>query len=213
VKRTIETLANQRVIESPQIEEISTDTRPVSVYVFSGEHGKRDSIIIVAQLSPEFTARLVDRWQELEAAQAPKAPRIPQPFAEALRLAADEHEFRLKAEAQRDEAIRTKALIGGSGRQARAGPPSGPVGLKRHVRPQKLAGLSAEALRARNLRLIFVGLHGFGDGGPYADAPAYDDIVQALSGAADLVLRQSGHRATSRRRRLTRSAARWPCTR
>lgn len=27
---------------------------------------KRDSIIVVAQLCPEFTARLVDRWQELE---------------------------------------------------------------------------------------------------------------------------------------------------
>lgn len=27
---------------------------------------KRDSYVIVAQLSPEFTARLVDRWQELE---------------------------------------------------------------------------------------------------------------------------------------------------
>ena len=29
--------------------------------------GKRESYIIVAQLSPAFTARLVDRWQELEA--------------------------------------------------------------------------------------------------------------------------------------------------
>ena len=28
---------------------------------------KRDSLIVVAQLCPEFTARLVDRWQELEA--------------------------------------------------------------------------------------------------------------------------------------------------
>ena len=36
------------------------------VYKFSGEEGKRDSIIVVAQLSPEFTARLVDRWKELE---------------------------------------------------------------------------------------------------------------------------------------------------
>lgn len=36
--------------------------------------GKRDSYVIVAQLSPEFTARLVDRWQELELAQ-------PQPAA------------------------------------------------------------------------------------------------------------------------------------
>ena len=36
------------------------------VYVFEGEQGKRDSIVVVAQLSPEFTARLVDRWRELE---------------------------------------------------------------------------------------------------------------------------------------------------
>ncbi|MGO1500815.1 MAG: Rha family transcriptional regulator [Marinobacter sp.] len=48
--------------------------------------GKRDSYVIVAQLSPEFTARLVDRWQELESQQAPK---IPQTMHEALRLAAD----------------------------------------------------------------------------------------------------------------------------
>ena len=27
---------------------------------------KRDSLIIVARLSPEFTAHVVDRWQELE---------------------------------------------------------------------------------------------------------------------------------------------------
>lgn len=27
---------------------------------------KRDSLVLVARLSPEFTARLVDRWQELE---------------------------------------------------------------------------------------------------------------------------------------------------
>ncbi|EOD9048659.1 DNA-binding protein, partial [Klebsiella quasipneumoniae] len=33
---------------------------------FESEEGKRDSIIVVAQLSPEFTARLVDRWKELE---------------------------------------------------------------------------------------------------------------------------------------------------
>jgi len=44
---------------------------------------KRDSYIIVAQLSPEFTARLVDRWQELENQQIPKT------LPEALRLAAD----------------------------------------------------------------------------------------------------------------------------
>ena len=37
-----------------------------SAYVFEGERGKRDSIIVVAQLCPEFTACLVDRWRELE---------------------------------------------------------------------------------------------------------------------------------------------------
>jgi len=63
-----------------------------------------------------------------------------------------------------------------------------------NVRPQALArlGLTAEVLCARNPRLVFVALHGFGEGGPYAGLPAYDDIIQALSGAADLMNRQSG---------------------
>jgi len=69
VRRTIETLADRGVIEFPQIEEIPTATKPMTVYVFTGEQGKRDSIIVVAQLCPEFTARLVDRWAELEARQ------------------------------------------------------------------------------------------------------------------------------------------------
>ena len=47
---------------------------------------KRDSLIVVAQNCPEFTAAIVDRWQELEAQQAVQ---LPQTFAEALRLAAD----------------------------------------------------------------------------------------------------------------------------
>jgi len=70
VKRTIEALVSGGVIESPQIEEIRTATKPVSVYVFAGDEGKRDSYVVVAQLSPEFTARLVDRWQELEQREA-----------------------------------------------------------------------------------------------------------------------------------------------
>jgi phage antirepressor YoqD-like protein len=45
-------------------------------YVFSGEQGKRDSIVVVAQLSPQFTARLVDRWQELETKVAKFDPAI-----------------------------------------------------------------------------------------------------------------------------------------
>ncbi|MCU0028650.1 Rha family transcriptional regulator [Escherichia coli] len=71
VKRTIEVLTKGGVIQFPQIEEIenkqSVGPRRFSkAYIFEGEQGKRDSIIVVAQLSPEFTARLVDRWRELE---------------------------------------------------------------------------------------------------------------------------------------------------
>tara|TARA_R110000851_G_C12868482_1_gene544721 strand:- start:53 stop:697 length:645 start_codon:yes stop_codon:yes gene_type:complete len=51
---------------------------------------KRDSYVVVARLSPEFTAALVDRWQELEANQTPQAPQIPQNFAQTLQLAADQ---------------------------------------------------------------------------------------------------------------------------
>ncbi|HAB6023010.1 TPA_asm: Rha family transcriptional regulator [Salmonella enterica subsp. enterica serovar Derby] len=76
VKRTIETLAKKSVIQFPQSVEIenkqSVGPRRFSkAYIFEGEQGKRDSIIVVAQLSPEFTARLVDRWRELENARGP----------------------------------------------------------------------------------------------------------------------------------------------
>ncbi|HAV9202515.1 TPA: Rha family transcriptional regulator [Escherichia coli] len=76
VKRTIETLAKGGVVRFPQIEVFEKINnlglrRSVEAYVFEGEQGKRDSIIVVAQLSPEFTARLVDRWRELENARGP----------------------------------------------------------------------------------------------------------------------------------------------
>lgn len=68
VKRTIERLTNSGVISQPPTEDGIKSANGVipKHYVFSGEKGKRDSIIVVAQLYPEFTARLVDRWKELE---------------------------------------------------------------------------------------------------------------------------------------------------
>lgn len=76
VKTSIDRLAAQGVIKLPATEEVPTGKRGprAIVYVFSGSQGRRDSIVVVAQLSPEFTARLVDRWQELEAQVA--APTI-----------------------------------------------------------------------------------------------------------------------------------------
>ncbi|RYH30971.1 MAG: hypothetical protein EON54_21540, partial [Alcaligenaceae bacterium] len=65
VKRTIDDLAVRGLVhpqfEDEQFSDLMGRARTESVYRIS----KRDSYVIVAQLSPEFTARLVDRWQEL----------------------------------------------------------------------------------------------------------------------------------------------------
>lgn len=71
VKRTVERLAEAGVITLPPLVETSFlnsigRTQHSQVYVFSGDQGKRDTTVIVAQLSPQFTGQLVDRWIELE---------------------------------------------------------------------------------------------------------------------------------------------------
>ncbi|EBY3128406.1 Rha family transcriptional regulator [Salmonella enterica subsp. enterica] len=76
VLRTIRNMMASGVIRETQnefVERINNLGKVVKdpVYVFEGEQGKRDSIVVVAQLSPEFTARLVDRWRELENARGP----------------------------------------------------------------------------------------------------------------------------------------------
>lgn len=98
VKVTIERLAARGVIQLPALQEVRNHIgQIVSVYPLE----KRDSYVVVAQLSPEFTARLVDRWQELEAKQGPV---LPQTMAQALRLAAEQAEHIEVQEAQLREA-------------------------------------------------------------------------------------------------------------
>ena len=66
--------------------------------------------------------------------------------------------------------------------------------LLHSIRPQKLKslGLDPEALLERHPRLVFAGMHGFGEAGPYGGLPAYDDVIQGMSGIADLMARQTG---------------------
>ena len=68
VKQSIERLVERGVIAQPPMVDGIKSANGVTpkLFLFSGEQGKRDSIIVVAQLCPEFTARLVDRWAELE---------------------------------------------------------------------------------------------------------------------------------------------------
>lgn len=50
-------------------------------------------------------------------------------------------------------------------------------------------GLNYQTAKAIREDLVYVHCTGFGTGGPYANKPAYDDIIQAASGAASLLSR------------------------
>ncbi|HEY0212941.1 MAG TPA: CoA transferase [Paenirhodobacter sp.] len=53
-------------------------------------------------------------------------------------------------------------------------------------------GLGAETLRAVNPGLIYCSISGFGQAGPFADLPAYDVVVQAMSGLMAATGEQGG---------------------
>src|SRR5665213_1073422 len=62
-------------------------------------------------------------------------------------------------------------------------------------RPQKLdaLGIAPQTLCGRNPRLVYAGPHGFAAGGPYSGRPAYDDIIQGMSGMVSLTEMQTGN--------------------
>ena len=101
VRRAIQTLAVSGVIRLPQIEDVKNHQgQTVRVDIFSGEQGKRDSIIVVAQLSPEFTAALVDRWTELEKQVAAPVVALPQDYISALKALVMSEEAKERANAE-----------------------------------------------------------------------------------------------------------------
>lgn len=56
-------------------------------------------------------------------------------------------------------------------------------------------GFGYQACQEKNPGLIYVALVGFGQDGPYGPRPAYDDIIQGMSGMADM---QGGRTGTPR---------------
>ncbi|HEI8943225.1 phage antirepressor KilAC domain-containing protein [Citrobacter freundii] len=83
VKRSAERLVAGGVLTAPLAQfDFEHNGNVYQEYRFN----KRDSLVVVARLSPEFTAAVVDRWQELEEGRNISVPRS---LPEALRLAAD----------------------------------------------------------------------------------------------------------------------------
>ncbi|MBL8344096.1 MAG: CoA transferase [Rubrivivax sp.] len=66
--------------------------------------------------------------------------------------------------------------------------------LMYNVRPQAMGrlGLDYEVVSAINPRLVYAGLFGFGQDGPYAARPAYDDLIQGAATLSHLIARASG---------------------
>jgi anti-repressor protein len=95
VKTSVDRLAASGLISSPPLRDSYKDStgRMATQYLV----GKRDSYVIVAQLSPSFTAALVDRWQALEAQQAQA---LPQTYHAALLSLTEEVGKRIALEAQ-----------------------------------------------------------------------------------------------------------------
>lgn len=144
VKRTVDTLVERSVIQPPQIEDVKNHLgQTVQEYRI----GKRDSYVIVAQLSPEFTARLVDYWQEHEG----QAKRIMSPAEMFLHNA----QAMVAIERKQIEQGRVLADIGATvarvekGQTVQKSRPAGSESIT-HIRPRigKLLGISAETVDA-----------------------------------------------------------------
>ncbi|HUR90660.1 MAG TPA: CoA transferase [Ramlibacter sp.] len=66
--------------------------------------------------------------------------------------------------------------------------------LMYNVRPQAMArlGLDYETVTAINPRIVYAGVFGFGQDGPYAARPAYDDLIQGAATLPYLIARAAG---------------------
>lgn len=107
VCRIIRDLISDRILDA-QLEPLKFEYRGQWFDYY--ELSKRDSFVVVARLSPEFTAHIVDRWQELEQKLNPVF-NLPQDLPSALRALADTYEQLQQAQFEREIAVKTKAHI------------------------------------------------------------------------------------------------------
>lgn len=105
VCKSIETLISKGVIGGYQPKPY---THPQNGQIYYEYFlNKRDTYILVAQFSPEFTAAVIDRWQELENQQNPTAL-LPQNYLQALEQLV-ESEKEKQALALENKAMKPKA--------------------------------------------------------------------------------------------------------
>ncbi|MBY6111187.1 phage antirepressor KilAC domain-containing protein [Halomonas sp. DP1Y21-3] len=101
VRKSAERLAADQILTSP-LATFAYEHRGNTYQEYRFD--KRDSLVLVARLSPEFTAAVVDRWQQLEQQLIkPALPDFTNPV-EAARAWADEVESKLRAEAALEHA-------------------------------------------------------------------------------------------------------------
>lgn len=114
VLRTARSLASQGVTQS--VETYYTHDQNGQQYP---EHRltKRDSLVLVARLSPEFTAHVVDRWQELEEQAA--LPSWARNLSQAARIALEDLSTQL--EHFKDETHRLNAVCNDLAANLKAG--------------------------------------------------------------------------------------------
>lgn len=90
VKQSIERLRDKGLITFTPMGETSKMPNGGEKNIIVYHVNKRDSYVVVAQLSPEFTAKLVDRWMHLEQQAALAQFNVPTQLSGALRLAAEQ---------------------------------------------------------------------------------------------------------------------------
>ena len=63
-----------------------------------------------------------------------------------------------------------------------------------NIRPQKIAalGFDPDTVLSKNPKIIYVGLHGYREDGPYGGQPAFDDVIQGQSGIAGAFVARDG---------------------